>query len=558
MQKIIDVSMNSCSLFLSTTITIASIVFSIPARAGSIVTQWNNVALEAIRDTRPGPPLVARGLFIVHNAVFDAWSAYDSQAISTTSGGTYRRPLGERTLANKQEAISYSAYRTLVDLFPSQKTVFDAQLTNLGYDPNNTTLNPTTAAGIGNLAAQDILAIRHNDGSNQLGNLNGGSPYSDYTDYVPVNTPTEVNDINHWQPLRVSNGQGGFVEQKFIVPFWGNVTPFALTSYDQFPLPNPHIYDPNNPNSPESQAFIAQAQDILDISANLTDRQKTIAEYWADGPSSELPPGHWNLFAQTISDRDNHDLDADTKLFFALNGAMFDASVATWGYKREFDYVRPITAIHELFQDQQVRAWGGPNQGTQTILGQDWQPYQAPTIVTPPFAEYVSGHTSYSNAGAEILKRFTGSDAFNGSVTILGSDSIHFETGLTDATLSWATFSDAAAEAGISRLYGGIHFSDGNINAEAFSRQVAGQSWLKAQSFINPTSVPEPYSNYVFGVVGIFLGVGSSLKHSNRNYPQNKKHKFREAIAPPSSHHESTKFTAGEGNGDESITNPSN
>jgi hypothetical protein len=253
----------------------------------------------------------------------------------------------------------------------------------------------------------------------------------------------------------------------------------------------------------------------------LTDRQKTIAEYWADGPSTDLPPGHWNLFAQTISDRDNHDLDADTKLFFALNGAIFDASIAAWGYKREFDYVRPVTAIRELFRDQQVSAWGGPNQGTQTILGQDWQPYQAPTIVTPPFAEYVSGHTAFSNAGAEILRRFTGSDVFNGSVTILGTDPRHFETGIADTTLNWPTFSDAAAEAGISRLYGGIHFSDGNINAEALGRSVAGQSWLRAQSFINPTSVPEPDSNYVFGLVGIFLAVGSCLKRSNRNHPQN-------------------------------------
>ena len=112
-------------------------------------------------------------------------------------------------------------------------------------------------------------------------------------------------------------------------------------------------------------AFVAQAQAVLDYSANLTDQQKVIAEYWADGPSSELPPGHWNLFAQSISDRDFHSIDADATMFFALNGAIFDASIATWGNKREFDYVRPVTAIRELFRDKQVLAWAGPNQGSQ-------------------------------------------------------------------------------------------------------------------------------------------------------------------------------------------------
>jgi hypothetical protein len=457
--------------------------------------------------------MVARDLFIVHNGIFDAWSAYDSQALSTTTGATLRRPLAERTDANKQEAISYAAYQTLVDLLPSQKPVFDGVMTGLGYNPNNNSTDTATAAGIGNLAAQNLLAIRHDDGSNQLGNAPGGTPgvpYSDYTGYSPVNTPDQINDLNHWQPLRVSDGQGGFVEQKFIAPFWGNVTPFALTAFDQFPLPAPKLYDANNPTSPESQAFLAQAEEILHYSANLNDEQKVIAEYWADGPSSELPPGHWNLFGQFVSDRDNHNLDEDAKMFFALNGAIFDASIATWGYKREFDYVRPVTAIHELFKDQEVQAWAGPNQGTQTILGQDWQPYQAETVVTPPFAEYTSGHSAFSAAGAEILKLFTGSDAFGDSVMIAGDDPRHFESGLADVTLSWDTFTAAADEAGISRRYGGIHFADGDLNGRTLGRQVAAQAWAKSQIFINGEKVPEPSST--FGILLLeAIGIGSLL-----------------------------------------------
>src|SRR5581483_5010100 len=100
-------------------------------------------------------------------------------------------------------------------------------------------------------------------------------------------------------------------------------------------------------------------------SAALTDEQKMIAEYWADGPRSELPPGHWDLFAQFVSRRDRHaarehGLDLDVKLFFALTNAIHDAGICCWDNKRAFDSVRPITALRHLFRGRQVSAWGGP------------------------------------------------------------------------------------------------------------------------------------------------------------------------------------------------------
>ncbi|MBE9052560.1 phosphatase PAP2 family protein [Nostocales cyanobacterium LEGE 11386] len=492
---------------LSMSIGIASVLLGSPVKAATLVTEWNEAALEAIRNSRPGPTLVSRDLAILHTGIFDAWAAYDAKAVGTTLGGTLRRSQAERTTENKEQAISYAAYRTLVDLFPTQvHHIFDDLMTRLGYDPTNTSTDTSTAVGIGNRVAQSLLEFRHNDGSNQLGNLTpSGIPYADYTGYQPVNTPDVVNDINRWQPLRVSDGQGGFIEQRFLTPHWGNVTPFALSSWDEF-LPPPPITYESDPD-----AFRAQAQEIIDISANLTDEQKVIAEYWADAPRSELPPGHWNLFAQRVSDRDNHSLDDDVKLFFTLNNGMLDASIATWGVKEFYDYARPVTVINELFRDQEIIAWGGPNQGTQTILGQDWRPYQAVTVVTPPFAEYTSGHSAFSAVGAEILKLFTGSDFFGGSVTIAAGSSLFETTPATDITLNWATFTDAADEAGISRLYGGIHFRDGDINGRILGRQVATKAWSQAQSFISPTQVPESSTNLGIFLLGA-LGAGSTLK----------------------------------------------
>ena len=222
-----------------------------------------------------------------------------------------------------------------------------------------------------------------------------------------------------------------------------------------------------------------------------------IAEYWADGPRSELPPGHWDLFAQLVYHRDRTgdselDLDRAVKLFFALTNAIFDAGICAWDNKCAFASVRPITAIRYLFQGQKVRAWGGPGRGTQTIPGEEWFPYQATTFPTPPFPEYSSGHSNFSAAGAEILRLFTGKDRFGASVTF-PAGSANFEPGIvpaTDITLRWANFSDAAAQAGLSRRYGGIHFEQGDIDARETGRLAARSAWAKALTYFEGTAPP--------------------------------------------------------------------
>jgi hypothetical protein len=451
----------------------------------TIVVTWNEATLQAIRDTRPGPPIVARMLAITHTCMYDAWAAYDSVAVGTRLGGTLRQPRSERNLENKKKAMSFAAYRALVDLFPTEQAKFNAVMARLNYDPTDTATptEPRTPPQVGNVACKAVLDFRHQDGSNQLGNLNPGA-YSDYTNYVPVNTWDQINDPNRWQPLGMSNGQGGFVIQNYIAPHWGNVIPFALKRQDQFAPKEPKFYPR------DAAQYLKQAKQILDYSANLTDRQKVIAEYWADGPSSELPPGHWCLFAEVVSTRDHHTLDQDIKMFFAMTNAVFDAGISAWHFKRFYDYVRPVTAVHFLFAGQQVRAWEGPGLGTRLIDGADWKPYQPLTFVTPPFAEYVSGHSTFSASAAKVLKLFTGSDRFGHSVTIPAGQSF-VEPGLvpaSDLTLRWSTFSDAADEAGISRRYGGIHFVDGDIQARKMGRKIGKQAWRKALTYFHGTA----------------------------------------------------------------------
>ena len=453
----------------------------------NIVIQWNSAALQGVRDSKIGPPMVARALAIVHTCIYDAWAAYDKHAMGTQLGGSLRQPHSKHKRTNQNKAISFAAYRAAVDLFPVDKaSVFDPLMAQLGYDPNDISTDTTTPSGIGNVACAAVLNFRHNDGSNQLGNLTiSGVPYADYTGYTPLNPPSTVPvnpatvlDVNHWQPLRYFDATGTFVTPKYVAPFWGKVIPFALTSGDQFRS----LIAQSAPALFGSATFLKQAQDLITISANLTDEQKMIAEYWADGPHSELPPGHWDLFAQFVSARDEHDLDDDVKMFFAMTNAIFDGGIVAWDAKRAFNSVRPVTAIPFLFQGQQIQAWGGPFKGTVTMDGRNWIPYQPSTFPTPPFPECSSGHSTFSAAGAEILKLFTESDAFGDSVTFLAGTS-KIEPGHTPAqpvTLTWNTFTDAANQAGISRRYGGIHFEAGDLAGRATGRLVAEQAWAKA------------------------------------------------------------------------------
>lgn len=489
------------------------------AAGKSVVGQWNELLLDAIRSGAAKPTETTYQLHLTHSAIYDAWAAYDPSAYGHY--GNIERPTAEHTEANKVEAISHAAYRMLVDFFPGQQAKFDAFMAELGLDPADTATDPATPASVGNLAAANVFAARADDGANRQGG------YADTSAYAPVNSadPRAPNapggedfDPNRWQPLRVPNGtavdENGnpvatddpatYNDQVALTPHFGTVTPFALPSGDAVRPPAPprlgdfgdYVDGLGNVTTGDA-AYRAQFGQVLEISANLTPEQKAIAEYWADGPRTESPPGHWNQIAQDISLREGYGIDDDVKLFFALNAAIFDAGIATWEAKYAYDLVRPQSAIRDLYWGQEVEAWAGPNLGTQTILGEEWQPYQATTFVTPPFPEFTSGHSGFSMAAAKTIAAYVGSDVFHDGVTfgnydlddIPGVDLLgqYVVTELSfedydgpPITLQWETLTEAAAEAGISRLFGGIHIQDGDLRGReigAAAAEIAQHRW---------------------------------------------------------------------------------
>ena len=494
----------------------------------SLSARWDQVTQQAVAETDLGPTVASRAFGMVHTAIYDAWSAYDEPAISTQLDDQLQRPANQITDENKSEAMSFAAFRILNDLFATQTDSFRSLMNNLGYDSTDQSRNPETPAGVGNLMADAILAFRHADGSNQTGNdANGnGQPYSDTTGYVPPNPVGTAVDIEKWTPERVpidSTPDTAVKVQKFLTPQWSAVTPFALSSPDQFRTDPPQPFllvdgttDLENAtitlsNGTEldinktligtviNPVFISQAETLIETSSNLTDDQKLISEFWEDANGTAFPPGTWQTFGQYVSARDNHSLDQDAQMFLALANSIFDAGIATWDAKVHYDYVRPVRAIRELGQlgligefDEQLNgfaidAWT-PEGFTQRILATNFLTYQTPGgHPSPPFSEYPSGHSSFSAAGAAILERFSGSNDFGASVSFEPGES-RFEPGTTPnqrVTLTWDTFTSAAREAGVSRRYGGIHFTDGDLNGERLGQQVAEVTWQRTQDLIS-------------------------------------------------------------------------
>jgi membrane-associated phospholipid phosphatase len=306
--------------------------------------------------------------------------------------------------------------------------------------------------------------------------------------------PRNPSQLDSWQPTATDILNVNARMFKPVTPHWGRVTPFALERPNQF-MPPP-------PAAPDTAEFEAQIDDLLHISANLTEEQKATAEYWANFISQ--PPSQLMALTKYVSLRDDYRLDDDVKLFFTVSNALLDAGIAAWDCKYHYDYVRPYTAIRRL-GDRPVVAWDNPNRwaspnhlpnsglsidwghrrGNAKMPAKDWLPY----LPTPPFPEYVSGHSTFTAAWAVVMQSITGSPRF-GFQAKWKRSFIEDRTLDTPVVLSYPTFWSAAGASGISRLYAGIHWPAGNREGLKLGRQVGETVWAKAQSYFSGQASP--------------------------------------------------------------------
>jgi hypothetical protein len=577
------------------------------AATQSIARLWNEEALDAIRRDNPRPTVHARNLFHLSVAMWDAWAAYDPAARGylVDEDVVSADPAGDRAIA-----ISYAAYRVLRHRYNPDLAIggavsqaaFDDRMGLLGLDGSDTHQSGDDPVALGNRIAGAVIDHGLGDRSNETTN------YRDLT-YEPANEPLVVKmpgitmqDPNRWQPLAldIMIGQNGVPlpgkVQVHVGSHWGGVTPFALARS----APGAIYHDPGPPPQLGGEGdaeFKANIVEVLRLASRLTpddpttidispgafgnnplgtnegtgtpvnpvtgepytpqvvlrgDFGRVLAEFWADGPESETPPGHWNTLANYVADHplvEKHlggtgpvldDLEWDVKVYLALNGALHDAAIAAWDVKRAYDYVRPISMARYMAQLGQSSDPDGPSyhpqglplvpglievvsgesaapgerhagigcgvgelaiftwpgeppdrltqhSGIRWVCGKSWSTFQRPTFVTPPFAAYVSGHSTFSRSAAEVLAGLTGSPYFPGGLgefVARAHEFLQFEEGpSTDVRLQWATYYDAADQAGQSRLWGGIHVAADDFNGRRIGHDIGLDALAKALTY---------------------------------------------------------------------------
>ncbi len=465
--------------------------------ARPLALRWNRLACDAIYHAKLPPTLAARTLAMVHTAMYDAWTAYSGGCyISTTTGDRLKRPEDEHAKENREIAFSFAAWRVLEALFAGH--LKEEQLSQMvaplfgtldGCHLGDKTLDVTTPQGIGNLSAKLVVECRRGDGSNP-------DKYSDYTGYQPVNPPPpeRLVVVDRWQPQLDDTKR----PQKFLHPHWGLVKPFALECGGQL--------RPPPPAPAGSGQFRAQMAEIIGISAGLTDREKLIAEYWAgmhedkfeDSPVTSasgnaywtVPPVQCCRIARSVARKHCFRNSNVIKMFFALSNALLDASIAAWDCKVHYDYGRPDSVIRHVMDEENFSAWGGPCRGPVEMEGEGWCPY----VPTPPFAEYPSGHSTFSHALAEIVHCFHGNDDYGECVTFPARSSVVEPdcTPSAEVTLTWDTLREAADQAGMSRRYAGIHFCDGDMRGRELGKEVARVVWRKICCYFRGISPQHP------------------------------------------------------------------
>ena len=494
------------------------------------------------------------------------------------------------------------------------QAAFDAQMTALGYDRTFVATDGDSPAALGNRIAAMVIAYGQSDGANE----GHGCCYPDDTGYAPLNDSLiiklpgagTVGNPNRWQPLAfdfqvLQNGiPVGQAVQTFVGVGWGRVKPFGLRASEVNPRtglyldpgPQPQLGGVGDDTLKAAMVELIRLSSRVDTSQNVlvdispgaiannslgadggaghsqnpvtgepyapnrvnrADFQRVVTEFWADGPRSETPPGHWNVFANYVADhpamrnskrigggaRSVDDLEWDVKVYLALNGAVHDAAIWAWGNKTVYDSSRPITLIrymaalgqssdplmasyhpeglplvsdlievitpatsspggrHEHLRDfvgeVAIQAWRGPSidpapstSGVGWQRGIEWLPYMPRNFVTPPFPGYTSGHSSFSRSAAEVLAAITGSAFFPdglGTFVAARDEFLAIEKGPSETVeLQWATYYDAADQAGISRRFGGIHPFYDDYPSRIVGAEIGQKAWARAQEFYGP------------------------------------------------------------------------
>jgi hypothetical protein len=419
-------------------------------------------------------------------AFFDAVAPYHPTAVGVFTR-IRRRPASESvTNRNMNVALVHALQQVVKGAVPEQAPAIRQMMTALGLNPDDESVDPASPVGIGNLAGKGVVAARRRDGMNMLGDEGrryNPKPFADYTGYRPANTAYELVNPSRWQPQltphrrRLGPGasdKGIFTVQSFVTPQMRLVKPYTYKDARQF-----RLAAPDHSDHTRARDYKRSVDEILAVSAALTDKQKVIAEVF---DNKILGIGH----SAVISARHHPELGVHgwAHLFLTHFMSTFDPLIAIWHQKTRYDAVRPFSAVRHVYGRRRVTAWGGPGKGTVTDLPADeWASY----LNVADHPEYPSGSTTLCSAEAQAARRFFGNDVLDWRFTVRAGSTL-VEPGISptrDVELNWPTWTDFVKDCANSRVWGGVHFRKTVERSIEFGAQFGDLAYEFVQRHVN-------------------------------------------------------------------------
>jgi len=297
-----------------------------------------------------------------------------------------------------------------------------------------------------------------------------------------------------------------YIVQNYVTPNWGGVQGYEWNRVESFPIEIENILQKYVPNITNSDILQEEMNQVVQIQSNLTNRQKAIAEFWEAGKNTAKPPGIWNWITRNVCLSNGYNEETIMKCFFGLNSCLMNSFIIAWDIKRMFEGERPITYLRRELDGQIFKGWRGIYEGFGSIDTtqpyEEFLPYQNPLTPTPPFPGFISGHSTCSSSAGTFLEYFTGSLKLSKQMKCLIENDLNVKYGnmnplgvfrfdknkiqyenpdklSSDIILQWPTWQDAVQEAGMSRLYGGIHVITDHLGGVEIGKWMANYTIQK-------------------------------------------------------------------------------
>lgn len=459
------------------------------------ISDWIELLLKHIAINRLGPTHTSRWVFLFTNIVYNSY-----QFVLKT-----KSPVDSQYWTSNKKGVLNQNLESWVELSCQYFVpLLITQYMNKNLDTNMTSnlinkhkpLQQVNNASF-NLLKQLIntyLSNRDNDGWKNTSTFNGNLPNGQNVIHADNSVDENLHllpNVNKWTPLSL----GGSVKN-YLTPEWGTLNSGLILESE-----TKEILEKTNGLYPSDLAYEKEMKDVIEITKNLDDQQKVLAEFWSGGPGTVTPPGMWIVFLDIYMRSNYMTFSEEIKNYVLLTSGIYQAGIYAWKLKREHLQARPIQKIRQYLHDDEnelKQEWNEKNSNRY------WLPYQELNFVTPPFPDFVSGHSTFSSVSAKLFCYMFGTDiidltnpsinndiidylspilenkdnfTFNNIFIFSNSSHVKDTLPISPVHLNWSSWTEMANSSGKSRLYGGIHCESSNQGGLFLGSKIADKIW---------------------------------------------------------------------------------